>query len=151
MNPQDSDSIIVDPLVPDNWDYFCLDDVNYHGCQVSIVWNRYGSKYNLGVGFQIIVDSVSVASSPEIKKLSAYIKYKPDECTDQVVNYAVNNTTQPYPISIASFPGIEHPLAKLNDGQYWYLSSTTSGAIFIRKLRMIVVESTSVMKDPLIP
>ena len=126
LKPQENDSIVVEPLVPDNWDYFCLDDVIYHGRQVSIVWDRDGSKYNVGRGFQIFADGVSIASSPEIKKLTAHIEYKSEKPIDQVVNYAVNNGSQPYPMAIASFPGVEHPLTKLNDGQYWYLTSTTN-------------------------
>ncbi|MBE0674507.1 MAG: discoidin domain-containing protein, partial [Bacteroidales bacterium] len=36
------------------------------------------------------------------------------------------NSKEYYPKAIASFPGIQHPAQKLNDGQYWYLTPTTN-------------------------
>ncbi len=124
LKPKATDSILVNPLVPDDWDYFCLDDIMYHGRRVSIVWDRDGSKYNVGAGLQIFVDGVSIASSPNLEKLEAHIEYKPSKKSGRLVNYAVNNRGEYYPKAIASFPGIEHPVTDLNNGQYWYFPTT---------------------------
>lgn len=127
LKAQANDSIIVNPLVPKEWDYFVLEDVNYHGHSISIVWDRTGNKYNQGKGFQLISDGVTIASASDIGELKAYLPYKkPLEEKAELVNYAVNNSEEYYPQAIASFPGISHPINKINDGQFWYLTPTTN-------------------------
>ena len=128
LNPKASDSIEVNPLIPDDWNYFALDDVSYHGHKVSIIWDRDGKKYNRGKGLMILADGKVIASSPVIKKLVAPLNYKPQPKMDLPVNYAVNNEDDQYfPRVITSFPGIGNDMySKINDGQYWYYTSTTN-------------------------
>lgn len=127
IKAQASDSIVVKPLVPEHWDYFILEDVNYHGHNITVLWDKTGKRYNRGQGFQLISDGKTIASDREIKELKAYVPYqKPPVAEPVPVNYAVNNRNEFYPRAIASFPGIRHPAEKLNDGQYWYLTPTTN-------------------------
>ena len=128
LEPKETDSIEVNPLIPDEWDYFALDDVDYHGHQVAIIWDKTGTKYNKGKGLLIISDGKVIASSPVLKKLAAAIDFKPTLKMDQTVNYAVNNETNQYfPRAMSSFPGIGNNVyQKINDGQYWYYTSTTN-------------------------
>lgn len=127
LKAQANDTMLVNPLVPKEWDYFILEDVNYHGHSITIVWDRTGNKYNQGKGFQLISDGVTIASASTIKELKVYLPYKkPMEQKAELVNYAVNNSKEYYPQAIASFPGISHPISKINDGQFWYLTPTTN-------------------------
>ena len=122
LEPQANDSIIVNPLIPDSWDYFCLDEAIVHGHSVSVVWDRTGTRYNKGVGLNILSDGKAIASSPTLTRLVAYLPNKPEAENEKLVNYAINNQTDQYfPHAIASFCGIEYPYTKLNDGQFWYL------------------------------
>ena len=50
----DDDTVIVNPMTPDDWSYFALDDVMLRGHRVSIVWDRDGSRYKLGKGLRVI-------------------------------------------------------------------------------------------------
>ena len=55
--PSMEDRLIIHPLIPQNyWDWFCLDNVRYHGRTITIVWDKDGTKYDLGKGFRIYVD-----------------------------------------------------------------------------------------------
>lgn len=127
LKAQANDSIIVNPMVPGEWDYFILEDVYYHGHNISIIWDKTGRKYNHGKGLQIISEGKTIASSKTIKELKAHLPYKkPKTEKPGLVNYAVNNSTEYYPKAIASFHGISHPISKINDGQYWYLTPTTN-------------------------
>lgn len=56
LRPELSEDIVVNPLVPANWDYFCLENVRYNGKNVTVLFDRDGSRYGKGAGFQIIVD-----------------------------------------------------------------------------------------------
>jgi len=60
----------INPLIPDNWDWFCLDNVNYHGRQLTIVWDKTGDKYNKGQGLLIFVDGILKSKTNQIEKVS---------------------------------------------------------------------------------
>ncbi len=126
IKAQAGDSIVIKPLVPENWEYFILEDVNYHGNNITVLWDKTGRKYNRGQGFHLISNGRVIASAPEVMELRAYVRYRKPECDTTYVNYAVNNSREYYPRAIASFPGISHPVHKLNDGQFWYLTPTTN-------------------------
>ncbi len=56
LRPASGDKIKVNPLIPDNWDWFCLDKVPYKGHTLTILWDKSGKKYGRGKGLQIFVD-----------------------------------------------------------------------------------------------
>ncbi|MFI1773475.1 MGH1-like glycoside hydrolase domain-containing protein [Thalassobellus citreus] len=126
IKPQANDSIIIKPLVPKEWDYFSLDNVFYHGHNISVVWDKTGEKYNQGKGFRLLSDGKTITSSETVGELKAYIPYKKTPESVQLINYAVNNSNDYYPKAEASFPGIGNPIYKLNDGNFWYLTRTSN-------------------------
>jgi hypothetical protein len=70
LRPRSDDQLEINPLVPSNkWDWFCLDNVLYHGKIITIVWDKTGLKYNKGKGFTIWVNGVKVASNATIQKI----------------------------------------------------------------------------------
>jgi len=70
LRPRQDKSIEVNPLLPaDKWDYFCLDNVLYHGHAVTIVWDRDGSRYHQGKGLRILVDGRCVGQRDTIGKI----------------------------------------------------------------------------------
>ena len=57
LRPRLDNVVEVHPLLPDGkWDWFCLDRVRYHGHDLTILWDKDGSKYHAGKGLQIYVD-----------------------------------------------------------------------------------------------
>jgi hypothetical protein len=125
LRPRADDKIEVSPLAPEEWDYFCLDDVAYRGHAVTILWDRTGERYHRGRGLHLIVDGKDVASYPTITTLIAPL---PPAAPPALVakdglrriNYAANNDGTRFPRPIASHTGPRSSLAKLIDGQYWY-------------------------------
>ena len=70
IRPQEGDQLIVNPLVPqDTWDYFCLDNVSYKGHKISVVYDKDGSRYNVGQGFKVFVDGIVKGESPTVEKM----------------------------------------------------------------------------------
>ena len=70
LRPQDDGSIVVNPLLPDNqWDYFCLDGVNYRGHMLTIIWDKDGQHYHQGSGLILLVDGQCRAHRPDLGKL----------------------------------------------------------------------------------
>lgn len=70
LRPRADETIELNPLIPEKqWDWFCLDNVLYHGKILTIVWDKTGSKYNLGKGLSLFVNGEKVASVPTLSKL----------------------------------------------------------------------------------
>lgn len=71
LRPQNSDTLVINPLLPANkWDYFCLDHVAYHGRKITVAYDKSGTRYHLGKGFNVYVDGVKKAGAPQLKKLT---------------------------------------------------------------------------------
>ncbi len=70
LRPRMDNTIEVNPLLPDGkWDWFCLDNVLYHGKNLTILWDKNGDKYHLGKGFRVLVDGKEVGVSSKLSKL----------------------------------------------------------------------------------
>jgi hypothetical protein len=71
LRPRADDTIEVNPLLPANkWDWFCLDNVLYHGKIVTIIWDNQGTKYKRGKGLSVWVNGKKVASSLNLEKVT---------------------------------------------------------------------------------
>ncbi|MHC4435210.1 MAG: MGH1-like glycoside hydrolase domain-containing protein, partial [Planctomycetota bacterium] len=70
LRPRADDVVEVNPLVPPGmWDWFCLDNVLYHGRIVTILWDKTGSKYNKGKGLRAFADGREIARSKNISRV----------------------------------------------------------------------------------
>ena len=68
LRPRADDTVEVYPLLPDNtWSWFCLDDVTYHGRNLTILWDRDGTRYGRGAGLQVLVDGQVIAKSDRLE------------------------------------------------------------------------------------
>ncbi|MGQ0704442.1 MAG: MGH1-like glycoside hydrolase domain-containing protein, partial [Gemmatimonadales bacterium] len=121
LRPRADDSLEVNPLAPEEWPWFALDGVRYHGRRVTVVWDRDGSRYGRGPGLVLLADGREVARAPGLGRLIPYVG--PPRCPGyplRLVNFAVNNGRAAYPWVDVSFAAPEHPPTYLVDGNYWY-------------------------------
>ncbi len=127
LRPRDDDTIEIDPLAPEEWEYFALEDVPYRGRRVTVLWDKTGKRYGRGAGLHILIDGKRLTSAEKLQRLSAKMptivvgrignpSYRP-------VNYAVNNDGTYYPRITASYVNAKTPLANVIDGNYWYHAS----------------------------
>jgi hypothetical protein len=71
LRPRADDIVEVNPLLPENtWDYFCLDNVLYHGHLLTILWDRTGNKYNRGQGLMVLCHGTRIAHSPKLERIT---------------------------------------------------------------------------------
>lgn len=131
---RDDDTLEVRPLAPPTWDYFALENVPYRGHNVAVIWDKLGTRYQLdgqllGAGLHLLVDGRAVAKAKELGPLVA-AGAVPGKERQAVVessgsqvatNFAVNNDGTYYPSVKASYTSPNSSLAKVNDGNYWYL------------------------------
>jgi hypothetical protein len=127
--PRDDDHLEVNPLAPEEWDYFVLDDVPYRGHRISIVWDKTGDRYRFGPGLHVIVDG----GKPHTRATLSRLVIQDGAASHNVptttvrdpkrahVNFAVNNDGSYFPRLTASYSSPKSPLNKLIDGNFWYL------------------------------
>lgn len=71
IRPQADGSVEINPLVPaGQWPYFCLDNVNYHGHTLTVIYDHDGQRYHQGKGLTLLVDGKKVAQRKELGKLT---------------------------------------------------------------------------------
>ena len=72
LQPRFDDVLVIDPLLPEQeWEYFCLEQVPYHGHDLTILYDRDGSQYQRGAGLRLFVDGDEVASRTTLGRLEA--------------------------------------------------------------------------------
>ena len=70
LRPRLDNTIEINPLIPEGkWDWFCLDNISYHGHNVTILWDKNGDRYRMGKGLRVLVDGVEVGHSATLSKL----------------------------------------------------------------------------------
>jgi hypothetical protein len=75
LRPRADEALEINPLIPaDKWDWFCLDNVPYHGKNITIVWDKTGLKYGIGKGFFVLVNGKIVWKSKKISLLTDKIQ-----------------------------------------------------------------------------
>jgi len=74
LRPRADDVVEVQPLLPPGtWDWFCLDGIPYHGRQLTIVWDRDGSRYQLGPGLRVYEDGREIARAERLAPLTGHL------------------------------------------------------------------------------
>lgn len=70
LRPRADEKIEVNPLIPqEKWDWFCLDNVLYHGNIITILWDKTGEKYGKGKGFRIFKNGKEIAVSEKLERV----------------------------------------------------------------------------------
>jgi F5/8 type C domain len=127
IRPQLSDTIIVHPLVPDSWDYFAIEDLPYHGRNLTVLWDRDGSHYHQGAGLRIYIDGQLTLVRERLQPVQAVVPPNHGKHSlPRLVNDAVNafgGPTQPaeFPKASASFTSPYDDPQRAIDGENFYL------------------------------
>jgi len=70
IRPQEDGTLTVNPLLPDGaWDYFCLENVMCFGKNITVIFDKTGTKYHKGKGLMLFVDGRMKTSSPGLSLL----------------------------------------------------------------------------------
>ncbi|MDE6556378.1 MAG: six-hairpin glycosidase [Duncaniella sp.] len=67
LRPRNDNTVEINPLVPEGeWDWFCLDNIPYHGRNLTILWDKDGGHYHKGSGLRVYVDGKEVGHSDRL-------------------------------------------------------------------------------------
>ena len=70
LRPRPDNVVVVNPLVPPSWDYFCLDQILYHGLTLTILFDKTGSHYGKGKGLHVFADGKEIAASEKLERVT---------------------------------------------------------------------------------
>ncbi|HEX4343615.1 MAG TPA: glycosyl hydrolase family 65 protein [Verrucomicrobiae bacterium] len=71
LRPRADDVVEINPLLPaGTWDYFCLDNVPYHGRTLTILYDKTGAHYHKGQGLWLFADGKEIAHAGKLEKLT---------------------------------------------------------------------------------
>lgn len=77
LRPRADDAVEINPLVPAGaWDYFCLDNILYHGRTLTILYDKTGGHYKKGVGLRIFADGREIAAVKALERVEGELPPK---------------------------------------------------------------------------
>lgn len=121
IRPTEGDSLVINPLTDHSIDYFYLDNISYRGHNVSVVYDRDGTKYKIGKGLTVFVDGRKSELIRKGNKSLVYIgKTIQHKAAEQPANLALNIDRKDYPIPSASVNAVPDSLFQAIDGKIWY-------------------------------
>jgi len=69
LKPRADNKVEVFPLIPaGKWAWFCLDNVPYHGKNITVLWDETGEKYGKGKGLHIYADGKQIYQGKDLKR-----------------------------------------------------------------------------------
>jgi hypothetical protein len=113
------DPLVVNPLVPLDWDWFALENVPYRGHDVTVLWDRDGSRYGQGAGLRVYVDGRVVAARSGLGRLAVPVPTRPVSQPAEV-NDASNPSGAGYPRPFASYTNAIDDAWDVLDGRVYY-------------------------------
>jgi hypothetical protein len=73
LRPRADETVEVNPLVPEGWDYFCLDQVGYHGRWLTVLYDKTGQHFAQGQGLRLFCDGQLLASRDRLGRLTGVL------------------------------------------------------------------------------
>jgi len=75
LRPSQDNLLIINPLLPANeWSYFAIDGLPYHGHLLTLLYDPTGERYHHGKGMTLLVDGKHAVSRPNFGPLFYTIK-----------------------------------------------------------------------------
>jgi hypothetical protein len=121
IRPRADDTLVLAPLVPASWDWFAVENLPYHGHNVTVLWDRDGSRYGRGGGLQVFVDGARVAVATVLRRLRVRIGERRPQQLPQLANDAANPARDAFPRAFASFTSPVDDAQRAIDGQDFHL------------------------------
>ena len=120
IRPTATGVLYINPLIPDDWDWFAVEGLRIHGHDIDVLWDRDGSKYGRGEGLQIRMDNQRAAIRLDLGPLELQMPAAGSSMAfDRPHNVAVNNGTA-FPEITASYSDPAHPPFWAADGGVFF-------------------------------
>ncbi|MGA6162412.1 MGH1-like glycoside hydrolase domain-containing protein [Amycolatopsis magusensis] len=126
IRPQQGEQVRLAPLVPDDWDHFAVENVPYHGRNLSVAWDRDGSRYGQGAGLTVWVDGRPVHRQADLRPVEVGVGTGQPRPLASGVDDLVNVAGTGFPAATASHTWPADTPADAIDGQDFHLDVPTT-------------------------
>jgi len=128
IRPSENDTLVLNPLIDNSIDYFCLDDVLYHGHKLTVVYDKEGTRYKMGKGLNALVDGkkaelFKVGDKQAMLVGPPIVNHSKQERPDQALNIWRKDYPKPF-ASVNTVP--DTSLYQAIDGKTWYFPEITN-------------------------
>jgi hypothetical protein len=128
VRPSEGETLTLNPLVNESIAYFFLDNIRYHGHDVSVLYDRDGTYYNRGKGIKVFVDG---EERPFVIKNGKY-EVNIGKAVEVPVyarpgNEALNIAKKDFPVVTASVNNVPDSVYQVVDGRSWYFPEVMNG------------------------
>ena len=126
LRPRPDNILEVNPLIPTDAhstnaiDYFCLENVPYHGQLVTILYDRDGTNYHQGRGLSVYVNGRRVVVPSALGRKTIAIPNPVVHPAPDPIDLAVNMTGRGFPAAFASCNDSPQDLYQAMDGRIWF-------------------------------
>jgi hypothetical protein len=126
LRPRADNMLEINPLIPSDphstnaINYFCLEDVSYHGHLVTILYDRDGSHYGKGAGLSAYVDGRMALEPSALERTTLAISEPVIDPAPHPIDLAVNYTRKGFPVPSASTNDSPNDLYQAIDGRIWF-------------------------------
>jgi hypothetical protein len=121
LQPMADETLKIEPLTDSSISYFCLSDLNYHGHNVTIVYDVTGEKYHKGKGLVVYVDGTKAKLNRKDNTYTLSVgKTIVNQPVDDPQNLILNIAGNKYPVIRASVNNSPELIRMLNDGRIWF-------------------------------
>ncbi len=126
LRPRADNILEINPLIPADphstnaIDYFCLENVPYHGQSVTIVYDRDGTHYKRGAGLSAYVNGRVVLEPSMLGRKTIAMAEPTITATPRPIDLAVNMNRSGFPAASASVNNSAKELYQAVDGRVWF-------------------------------
>lgn len=129
LRPAAGDALRIAPLAPASWPYFALENVPYHGRNVTVLWDRDGTRYGQGAGLRVYLDGRLAASRTTLAEVTVDVAGGEAGGVSTPwpklfdVNDAANPNRASYPRPFASYTSPYDDAWRAIDGRAFYTAT----------------------------
>ncbi len=137
VRPRSDEILEIDPLLPTESTpgerpirYFALQKLEYHGHDISVVYDSDGSRYGIGRGLFVFVDGKRVLGPTSLARTQVALPSKPFAALRQTfmpIDLAVNPGVPDGPTASASSSASPTAIAEAIDGRLWFFPENPNG------------------------
>jgi hypothetical protein len=126
LRPRSDNTLEINPLVgtdersTNSINYFCLEDVPYHGQLVTILYDRDGGHYNKGSGLSVYVNGLLASGPSALGRKTISISVPVVHAPLQPIDLAVNYVKDGFPAPSASINDSAADIYQAVDGRVWF-------------------------------
>ncbi|MFI8090767.1 MGH1-like glycoside hydrolase domain-containing protein [Streptomyces sp. NPDC086080] len=117
IRSQPGTTVAIAPLAPRAWDHFAVENLAYHGHNLSVLWDRDGRHYGHGAGLTVWLDGGRIHQQAGLEPVTLDIGGTVEHNLPDEVDDLANVAQEGYPLARASYTFPLDSPAKAIDGQ----------------------------------